>query len=155
MGEYFIEFEFKSLLRDTYWLPLRIKAENSDEAQRLATSLESGIREHYELIRRSDITPIIEGINSTFINTYFTNRMSGKVRKLTLQLWEFKDIAGIPELSFGEHLSLVPLPVGDALVDERVIASARNYMIPVRLVLSDWHDRTDNEFILIHVVKPS
>jgi len=150
--KYFVEFEFKTEIGNYYWFPLFINAQNIDQAEVSAKTVQTALEQHYTLNRRTRVGPAIEGINSEIFKEYVNKRISGKVEILEFNVWRFKDIKTVPELNFDEHLELINY--GDKLSEKTIVSTLERHKYPVRLYNSD-PKKDFKDFLIVNVVDPS
>lgn len=151
MSYYFIEYEFKSHLGNSYWFPLYINAYNLSSAEANANAIQVAIEEHHTLKRRSELKLVHQQINSEYLIEYTSKRMKGKIEILEMDIWRFKDIETVSELNFSEHLQLVEY---SSLSDHVVATMIAQYKFPVKPFYGNPEIDT-NDFLLISVVEPT
>lgn len=151
MPSYFIEYEFKSHLGNSYWFPLYINADNLSSAEANAKAIEVAIEEHHTLKRRSQLKLVLKQINAEYLMEYTRNRLKGKIAILEMDIWRFKDVETVSELNFAEHLQLVEY---SSLSDDVVATMIAQHKFPVKPFFGNPEIDT-NDFLLISVVEPS
>jgi hypothetical protein len=154
MEKYFIEFEFKSKIGNKYWLPLFIEANNEQDAEEIRKRIETALSEENEILRTPKPKIYQEHTNSKMLDEYIEKRYKGKIEKLELNMWDFKDIEPSPELNFNESIKLIDFEKKISSDDREVANTILRQKFPVRL-LSKNEDFADvDDFLFVNVVAP-
>jgi len=154
MEKYFLEIEFKTDLENIYWLPLFIEASNLNDANGMKERISIALSEHYTIQRISDTIKYKENENSDLINEYINKNLDGKIKKLNLEIWDFKNIEPMPELSFNENLELVDYDEMIFKNNTDIANTIARHQFPVKVIQSNENISDFDEFLLVNVVAP-
>lgn len=149
---YLVEYEFKTDFGNYYWFPLYINAENATLAEISAKTAQTAIEQHYKLIRRTKVQPIVAGINAEYISEYVNDKLSGRLTILEFDVWRFKELPTNPELNFDQHIELIEF--SDSFSGDSIATTVGRHRFPVRLYHGD-PSIDFKEFLLVNVVDPS
>jgi hypothetical protein len=151
--KYFIEVEFIHGSSKTYWMPLFIRAENEERANKIVKALESGIKEkRIENLSISRPTHLIQGLNSKRISEYIKSRLTGRKVMIHLREWKFQGIVNEPELNFAQHTEKFILE-GNLRNGEKLAINIANVKIPVS-VYDSYPKMFEDDIIILEIVQP-
>lgn len=147
---FFVEFQFQyELTGRTYWLPLFVVANNTEQANTTTEATKKALEEHFKNIHHTKPVPEVDFLKP-FIQSKINIHKGQKLAILNIDIWEFTDIDPNPEWSFDEHIEYIAeeMPLAPRNVAERVEA----HKFPVRVVKEGPFQFDFKEFLLINVV---
>lgn len=152
MKRYLVDFTFEASDERIYWLPLGFLASDGRKARQVAERIEHGLQEKFAVER---VGPYAAGTyQGDLLLELRRGRRKGEPAFLNLVEHTFRRVEFNPQLSFDEHLSIALLEADEPFPDDpAVIASIRNFRIPVRLV-GEGNFEGLHSLLVINVISP-
>ena len=149
--KFFVEYEFKTNAGSRYWAPVFISADTETDARKIEKSLRIGLEAKFEVKKPRDLRPVIEGINSDFLNNYAKEGLNGRLAKLSVNYIEFSELEPEPGWSFERHMQIIEaLPEH---YDDKPFGSSTRIDLPVTCIETVWPDF--ERLLIVDVVKPT
>lgn len=151
MSGFYFSFEFKSKDNITYFLPLKLKTQDKEVAERYYNAMKTAISKNYEIVNTELPMIILFHIDSEYVNEMMSRPFKGKLVNLKVREWEFIDFNPALELSFSENLDNASKErieeidwLGLDLNNKSLVKLIHEYRFPVQVISNpNFNDETN------------
>ncbi|MFW6263869.1 MAG: hypothetical protein ACOC34_07550 [Thermotogota bacterium] len=149
--KFFIEYEFKTKAGSRYWVPVFITADTETEARKIEESLRIGLEAKFEVKKPRDLRPVIEGVNSDFLDNYAKEGLKGRIAMLSVNYVKFLELEPEPGWSFESHMRIIEATPEDYA--DKPFGISTGIDLPATCVETMWPDF--ERLLVVDVVKPT